>query len=535
MFRVVQKLYANMLIFSVLGTLTLSTACVPPKKTNDNKQTQDTSREQLDGLTNNKDDEIKSLKEKIEALKHEISDCQENCVGEALKTNMQKVLSDLSALNTQSSLLQKSLVAICSQEGEISEAALKKHQDLVSDVLKRIKSLESVISQLKGSDAEMARDIQADLSGIRDFILHLLNTYPCNAQVKHLPEPTRRPHPTEKNDRQPSGPADQTGPIGIEARDPNTGRPLNGEVLLYLKGQENVEAVESFQLDKGNSTMDVSRLTPGEYILVLPASEGLDTVSLPLTIGEGGTHNARGICRLVPHITQIQDNCEDGGALSGKVRDATNENALKNVNVAIVSVDEKQNPQPLKTDASGTFSGPKLAPGRWQVTVHSDGYSPFEKQIAVCDEDISLDDIFLSPLMDSENSLRTVLTWMEDKNEPDTVRDIDLYLETPNDGRIFYNRKGTTSDPAYLDRDDTNWGGPETITIKTIKNGTYRLWVQNYSNHSSTTALGNSRAKVTIHYKGKTQVVNVLPGSGTKFEIFKMTDGKLDITGAYFN
>ena len=98
-----------------------------------------------------------------------------------------------------------------------------------------------------------------------------------------------------------------------------------------------------------------------------------------------------------------------------------------------------------------------------------------------------------------------VLTW---GTEPTQSRDLDLHLSGPDgaDGRFhIYFSSMASVEHAFLDLDDTNWGGPETITIRRASSGDfvageYHVWVHNYSNTPEFTGSG---AVVTLFANGE--------------------------------
>ncbi len=59
--------------------------------------------------------------------------------------------------------------------------------------------------------------------------------------------------------------------------------------------------------------------------------------------------------------------------------------------------------------------------------------------------------------------------------------DIDLYLVDPNGDVIYYGSR--TQSSGELDVDDTQDTGPENITLKTLSDGDYQVWVNYYADH----------------------------------------------------
>jgi|GEM_PF-2901503 len=129
---------------------------------------------------------------------------------------------------------------------------------------------------------------------------------------------------------------------------------------------------------------------------------------------------------------------------------------------------------------------------------------------------------------------RVVLTWGS------SPRDLDSYLTGPSGTSssrfrvCYYNKSGYYNGKtiADLDRDDRDWYGPETVTLNLnlCKNGTYNYYVHDYTNKSSSssTALGNSGARVTI-YRGSRQIASykVPKKEGTCWSVFMIKNGKI--------
>ncbi len=96
-----------------------------------------------------------------------------------------------------------------------------------------------------------------------------------------------------------------------------------------------------------------------------------------------------------------------------------------------------------------------------------------------------------------EGQLRIVLTWGA------TPSDLDSHLTGPNSlgGRfhVYYSNK--VDGGAELDLDDVSSYGPETITIKQLRDGMYRYSVHNFSNQYSNGGQGiyDSPAKVEVY------------------------------------
>jgi iron complex outermembrane receptor protein len=71
--------------------------------------------------------------------------------------------------------------------------------------------------------------------------------------------------------------------------------------------------------------------------------------------------------------------------LSGTVIDASTQQALSGVEVEIEGLD-----QSATTDSEGNFSFENIEPGAYTVTIEADGYEEWEKEVAVTQEEKTL-------------------------------------------------------------------------------------------------------------------------------------------------
>lgn len=124
----------------------------------------------------------------------------------------------------------------------------------------------------------------------------------------------------------------------------------------------------------------------------------------------------------------------------------------------------------------------------------------------------------ISPVMDSLDGLRVVLSWGA------TPRDLDSHIAYPNNHIYFSAKQGRD---ALLDVDDTDSYGPETITLhKKAFGDAYVYAVHDYLNRTSpnSTELGNSQAKVFV-YIGQSLVRTyyVPKQPGNLWTVFRIT------------
>jgi len=139
-----------------------------------------------------------------------------------------------------------------------------------------------------------------------------------------------------------------------------------------------------------------------------------------------------------------------------------------------------------RTAAGGRWTA-RLPAGTYEVSYRLEGYVPYTSGATEVREDGQLVTVSLSRLLEATESggheVRIILNW---GSRPDQVRDADSHLACPcgaREGHVFYrSRTHEAADhKVELDVDDTDWGGPETITLARPAPGTYLYWVHDYS------------------------------------------------------
>ena len=136
----------------------------------------------------------------------------------------------------------------------------------------------------------------------------------------------------------------------------------------------------------------------------------------------------------------------------------------------------------------------------------------------------------LSPKLKSEK-FRIVVDWGE------KPRDLDAHLLKKNmDNQdvyhISFHHMKRHEDNAWLDRDDQDGEGPETITIKNLDDSaSYTYFVHDYSNKksSSSTKLSENRAHVSVYNEtGLVRSVSVpYDTPGVIWEVFQIKQGQI--------
>lgn len=160
-----------------------------------------------------------------------------------------------------------------------------------------------------------------------------------------------------------------------------------------------------------------------------------------------------------------------------------------------------------KTDAAGKLIL-SLVPGSYLVSYRLAGYVPIEGSPLQVGPEGKLVTTTLSMMLESSGQdgkrrIQIVLNWGSKRAQ---VRDADSHLECPcgkHKPHVYFSEKKHQSadHSATLDVDDTDWGGPETITLLDPPPGSYRYWVHNYSGRSS--RLGDSEVVVRVIFGDK--------------------------------
>jgi hypothetical protein len=201
-------------------------------------------------------------------------------------------------------------------------------------------------------------------------------------------------------------------------------------------------------------------------------------------------------------------------------------NAINNKPVKFASISFKNSINQIfkiKTGNTGKFLfNPEI--GKYEVSVEKEGFINFTTDIFMNPDETPQEYHFaLTPKTDK---IRIVLTWNK------TPFDLDAHLRGPNpDGgkfHIWYRHKKLIGGKDFLDLDDQNGWGPETITIYKPAKGKYSYFVHNYSNkeNSKSKDLSFSNALVSV-YKNQNLVktfsvpVNKI---GTVWHVFDISE-----------
>lgn len=154
----------------------------------------------------------------------------------------------------------------------------------------------------------------------------------------------------------------------------------------------------------------------------------------------------------------------------------------------------------VETNDSGEYSISNAPTGNYICVVRADGFS--SSVVEDLEFNSGTNDLGQTSTSETlaEGQIRLVLEWGQNPS------DLDSHLTGPDGqgGRfhVYYidQEYPADSSTAFLDVDDVTSFGPETTTINTLREGTYRYSVFNFSNSQDDGAVGidNSPAKVTV-------------------------------------
>ncbi len=227
------------------------------------------------------------------------------------------------------------------------------------------------------------------------------------------------------------------------------------------------------------------------------------------------------------------------GTVKGRFVDAVTGNTIYNVRVSLANYEGYGNlPINIGTEysvTSGSFEK-ELPAGTYVFNVKSDGYISKRVEFKVtASSTTDLDNVTLSTSLAGEK-IRVVLTWGDDHPE-----DLDShFIGTKRDGNsyhVYYMQMGDSS-VAWLDRDDTNYEGPETITIDMNNFTEFTYCVHNYSQRSAVStdsaalSMATSGAKVEVFSGSSDEPIATyrIPTNrkGTVWNVFSMSaDGTI--------
>ncbi|MGC9363375.1 MAG: carboxypeptidase regulatory-like domain-containing protein [Fidelibacterota bacterium] len=249
-----------------------------------------------------------------------------------------------------------------------------------------------------------------------------------------------------------------------------------------------------------------------ESIRIQPDAQGIVWLAAEI---DGSSRTVTEVNRTYPRLR----------AIYGSVIDAVTGDALDNALVIVKNRDTKETVGRAISDTDGQFVVP-VDHGRYTVYIGKKQYISDRFDVDVLLDFPSTVHAVLTKIIPPQD-YRIVLTWGR------YPVDVDAHLRGPHPGHedfhIYWNRRTLIKGKKFLDRDDTSFFGPETITIYGLDPGAYRYTVHNYSGRHKTNGDDLSRGNVTVKIYNGDQLLkeyHMPPGTpGNYWKVFEI-DGE---------
>jgi len=297
-----------------------------------------------------------------------------------------------------------------------------------------------------------------------------------------------------------------------------------------------------------NGTFNISSLSLGEHTMVISA-DGYRDLNMSLDLESAVPQNL-GQIYLMPDTAVTNIN------LNGRVMNALNGEGISGARFRLFNGYNNENGEAVVDTVlvDGEFDL-NITAGAYTVVIDANGYysTSYNYTFTSNEENGSVtQDFALAPQTDSNEEvvLRSILTW--GGNEPDLDSHLVAYNTNTQtvDWNVYYaDRTGyatyttennttennttennttennTSNIVAQLDRDDTDYYGPETITLSSLNtNETYKYFVYNYSDFHS---LKDSEAHLSVFFNGREYEFQVPNEEGNVWKVFEIRNGVL--------
>jgi len=196
---------------------------------------------------------------------------------------------------------------------------------------------------------------------------------------------------------------------------------------------------------------------------------------------------------------------------------------------ALVAIEK---PGSATTDRDGLAVFPVLEDGDYTFIMKKDGYVMVKDKFTVFGGTIFFNKYSIPKIMPLKH-IKIVLDW---GNVPN---DLDLHLIKADSYHISYRFMRRSEDGyVFLDRDDTDKYGPETITVTELDaNAKYQIYIHDYSNkdNAGSNRLASSKATVRVYTNNSlTHTFRVNSRTrGTVWNVFEIVNGKILPAGSY--
>lgn len=289
---------------------------------------------------------------------------------------------------------------------------------------------------------------------------------------------------------------------------------VRGAVVTFMSGTQDFSATTD---DDGNYT--ISGINEGSYSVSVTAAGYTTTSSSNITVSSGSTHNF---------------DLLGSASVTGKVLNSQTGQGVANAEVTFYSTDSKSNDDfvyvvfKLYSNAEGIYHLGELPEGFFNVRMSSPGFN--DNSMMNVELNSGDNNIGESTLVEqvAEGNVRIVLSWGA------FPYDLDSHFTGPTTSgsrfHVYYSNENVSDGTeAFLDVDDTESYGPETITISQYVSGVYRFSVHNYDNDGvdGGQEIYDSPAKVEIFdSNGLIKAFNpkaFQAGSGNTWRVFEFT------------
>ncbi len=234
-----------------------------------------------------------------------------------------------------------------------------------------------------------------------------------------------------------------------------------------------------------------------------------------------------GVIQTFSEVLLVPNDHSGNGSIQGQIVNAINGSPVPNVEIKVFEGINTVTDSPVvetTADENGNYSI-NLPAGNYTVKLSLTGFIDSINTVVVIGGESKTYNFAISPYL-GEGEMRIVLTWGASPS------DLDSHLLKYKNGtleyHVYYGHRNAPE--AFLDRDDTNSYGPETITIANIDpEATYIYKVHNYSaGYSLTdTSLANSGAKVKVYWGDLSYEFEVPNQPGTVWTVFRIENGVL--------
>ena len=327
-----------------------------------------------------------------------------------------------------------------------------------------------------------------------------------------------------------------TGRVSIADTDNNMG---NNASLAGATVE--IERISSTNRFTATTTTDAQgyysfgELTAGVYILIVRIDAYI-IVNQTVYIYENVTVNQNAPIEMIPDVDR-----DVPGTAAGNIVDARTGRAVSGVTVYIRAGLNNTTGEILATvitNSNGSYSVEGLLPGNYTAQIVDERELDDETyrfgtltimikvmaHVTITNQNATVSN---SAGLDIDG-MRVVLTWGSWPSDLDSHMQINLTSGASK--HIYYSSK--TGLNAALDVDDTSSYGPETITVSSIQDGTYRYYIYNFSGGN----ICGSGATVNIYFGASTSPAYTLyvptTGSGRTWNVFTYDSvaGELTIT-----